>query len=61
MAKVRGYLLHPHGLADSDAEAKWLVDRRGCDERVINPEADSVGHQRVALGEEVIELISLKS
>ena len=47
-------------LADGDSETKWLLDRRDSDERVIIPEAASVGHRRVALSEEVFELVSLE-
>ena len=60
MAKVCCDLLHLHVLADGGSETKWLLDRKDSDERVIIPEAASVGHRRVALSEEVFELVCLE-
>ena len=60
VAEECGQLLHLHDLAAGGAEAKRLVDRRGEDEWAVIPEADGVGHRRVALGKEVLELVSLE-
>ena len=47
-------------LTGGGSETMWLLDRRDSDEQVIIPKAASAGHRRVALSEEVFELVSLE-
>lgn len=60
MAKKSRDLIHPRELSSGGTEAKMLVLSGGGDEGVVVPKPDGVRHGRVALREEVLELVGLE-
>lgn len=60
MAEEGSDFLHLHQLAAGGTESERLVDVGGDDEGLVVPEAHSVGHGGVPLGEEVLELVDLE-
>lgn len=60
MAEEGRNLLHARELPSSGPEAKRLVIRSRRDEGVVVPETRRVGHRRVPLREQVLELVRLK-
>lgn len=60
MAEEGSDLHHLHGRVAGGAKAKGLVEGGGKDEGLVVPEADGVGHRRVPLREEVLELVRLE-
>lgn len=61
MAEEGGDLLHLHELAAGGTKSEVLEGGGGEDERPVIPEAISVSHRRIPLGEEILELVGLEN